>query len=1498
MKKSKLLSFILAAVMIISMIPLTMPVSARESENGFEYEIIDGRATVTAYIGDSYDPIVPNYLGGYPVTAIGDWAFFENLQLTTVTLPESLTLIGNNAFCGCCNLMGINIPESVEHIGDNAFTNCYGFYDINIPSNVEFIGDNAFNGCRNLGRITLSYKVSSIGDYAFANTLITELFIPSKVTSLNTTIIEGCNALTMLSVDPANPVYYSESNCIIDSATSTLVLACKDSIIPENDAVTAIGSRAFANFNDLVSINIPKNITSIGYEAFYSCDNLQTVYYNSKKEDWEKIAIADGNDPIKNAEFFFENGVSSEEPVPEGLSYDIIDGEVTITSYRGSDENLKVPAYIEGYPVTCIGDWSFGNSTSLINVTLPDTVKAIGYYAFFNCYSLQNINIPYGVETIKHSTFLDCYSLTTIDIPETVTVIEDSVFSGCSALTYITLPDSLNTIGSCAFYNCTQITDFSLPKNVAFIGSTAFGECTMLKYLYIPAATVYIGVSLFSGCNELSTVIVDSENTEYYSYSNCIIETANGKVIAGNQYSTIPNDGTVTTIGYRAFYRCSNMNEVFIPKSVTYIDTEAFYDCYSLYTVNYGGSRSAWENIYVSGGNDNLHQANINYYWGDPNPVPDGLTFEIYGDEAVITGYMGSENTLIIPSVIEDKPVTRINSFAFSDNYNLRSITLPDTLTFIDNNAFSRSNCLEEIIIPEGKSELYVGDYAFSECTNLRSINLPDNVVSIGTYAFSNCLSLSYFATPKATQYVGEGAFSGCEMLYSLTITSNVNYIGFGITRGCRWLKEISVYDDNPYYYSTENCIVETASGTIVTGCISNTIPDNPSIIAIGDYAFYGITDIYSLTLPKNIISVGSYAFFECYGITEVYYTGTQEEWDHIYWNSGNDPILSAKRYVNYSGIDGDFVYSEKDGKVSVIGYRGYETSVVVPEFLNGYAVTGIEYRAFYYDYDLESITLPESISYIGVSAFESCSSLKTINLPDSITKIDRDAFHGCSNLEYVDLPQALSYIGISAFSSCFSLRDVTLPDGIEYIGDDAFTFCQSFENVVIPDSITTIRSSAFSSCKNLKSVTIPKSVTAIEGYAFIGCDALESVYIEDLSVWCSTFFANYESNPLMYANKLYVDGVLTNDVVIPDGITCLVREVFLGYEGLTSITLPEGLTTIDESAFMGCINLETVFLPTSITDIGYQAFHNCTSLKTVYYGADEKSFGLINVSEYNEPLYSATVIYDHNDATPDTDLSGLEYSIANGNASITGYIGDISDVIIPATIEGCPVTRIENHAFSQNSVLTSITLPSTVRYIGAYAFYKCDNLTALYIYPAEVLIASLYSRSIGFEEERGIGSYAFFECGKLTHADIPEGAETIGENAFFSCMSLEKITLPDSIRVIGNEAFANCSSLTTVVYGDEKTENEDWKKISIGTGNDELLHADIIIPGDPSDTHVIGDINGDGAVSAMDINLAKRFLSGNVTPTNEQLLAADANGDGVFNGTDSNILMRIVAGS
>ena len=464
-------------------------------------------------------------------------------SLTSIEIPNSVTIIGDNAFNGCSSLTSMTVEENnpvydsrnncnaiIETASNTLISGCKNTV---IPNSVTTIGNYAFDYCRSLTSITIPNSVTTIGNYAFnACNSLTSIVIPNSVTTIGSSAFSSCSGLTSISVAAGNTTYDSRDNCnaIIETTTNTLIAGCKNTIIP--NSVTTIGDHAFHYCSSLTSIEIPGSVTTIGDYAFYDCISLTSI------------------------------------EIPNSVTY--IGGSAFYNCR--SLTSIEIPN-----SVTTIGKSAFGYCSSLTSITIPGSVTTIGYAAFCGCSSLTSVKIPNSVTTIGESAFKYCEGLTSIEIPNSVTTIGNTAFYECHRLANIEIPNSVTTIGELAFYFCSSITSVVIPNSVTTIGASAFSCCGSLTSVVIPNSVTTIGDNAFYYGISLTSItsFIPAEKLfelGYYVFSGIDKENCTLYVPAGaketyaategwNQFTNIvelvPNEITITVNQYGCATYCS-----------------------------------------------------------------------------------------------------------------------------------------------------------------------------------------------------------------------------------------------------------------------------------------------------------------------------------------------------------------------------------------------------------------------------------------------------------------------------------------------------------------------------------------------------------------------------------------------------------------------------------------------------------------------------------------------------------------------------------------------------------------------------------------------------------------------------------------------------------------------------------------------------------------------------------------------------------------------------
>lgn len=497
------------------------------TKNGLIYAIKNGEAIITGYTEAlSGNTVIPDTIDGYPVTAIGGYAFIDCDRLKSVTIPDSIIAIGEYAFIDCDGLTSVTIPDSVTAIGNHAFSDCYGLTSITISHSITAIGEYVFSNCSRLTDVIIPDSVTTVGALAFAFCdRLTSVMIPGSVTTIGDSAFFYCSRLTSVEIPDSVTVIGDSAfdecsglkSVTIGNSVTTIgnyafdgCSGLKSMTIP--DSVTAIGDFAFRDCSGLTSVTIGNSVTTIGDSAFICCDGLTnitipdsvTTIGNSAFESCIGLTgftVAEDNENYSSDAYgvLFNKEQTMLIAYPSGnmrKEYTIPAGVTTIDN-KAFFDCCELTSVTISDSVTTIGDAVFYGCYGLTSVTIPDSVTTIGDYAFFYCYGLPVVAIPAGVTTIGNVAFMYCSGLTSVTLSDRITTIGDSAFMCCSGLTNVTIPDSVTTIGDSAFRDCSGLTSVTLPNSVKTIGYEAFCGCDGLTGATIPDRVDSIGVRAF-----------------------------------------------------------------------------------------------------------------------------------------------------------------------------------------------------------------------------------------------------------------------------------------------------------------------------------------------------------------------------------------------------------------------------------------------------------------------------------------------------------------------------------------------------------------------------------------------------------------------------------------------------------------------------------------------------------------------------------------------------------------------------------------------------------------------------------------------------------------------------------------------------------------------------------------------------------------------------------------------------------------------------------------
>lgn len=444
--------------------------------------------------------------------------------------------------------------------------------------------------------------------------------------------------------------------------------------------------------------------------------------------------------------------------------------------------------------------------------------------------------------------------------------------------------------------------------------------------------------------------------------------------------------------------------------------------------------------------------------------------------------------------------------------------------------------------------------------------------------------------------------------------------------------------------------------------------------------------------------------------------------------NNGQEEPAAASCTVTVTGLYEGFKYNIENNGITITGYSGSETAIQIPSTIHGKQVTKIQDSAF--------------IS----------KKFTSVVIPEGVTTLGKNAFRGNRSLTKLTLPSTISVIGQGAFSMCKSLTDVVIPEGVTQISTDAFNNCESLANVTLPKSLKTIDSNAFADCTALTTVKLPDNLQSITSTSFE-----KTVTIQVNAGSATVDLLNERNisyqiiNPEIYPTTI---GLNEDEKTLTQGDTFQLR--LNSYSGnptnkeLIWSTDNEAVATVDENGMVTAVGEGTAIITGTSVGVAPGAI---------------------------KPAFDTCTIH----------VKGVEgnyvYTVTDGNATIEDYLGTDTEIVIPSTIAGKPVTQIGSMSFWMDDNMTSVVIPEGVTTIGKQAFNGNDNL-------ANIQLPSTLTT---------IGERAFWGTA-ITELNVPEGVTSIGREAFDSCKKLDSVTLPESLTYIGPNAFNSCPSLNEII--------------------------------------------------------------------------------------------------
>lgn len=1183
--------------------------------------VITGLTTIGKY---QTSISIPSIIEGKKVIAIG----FES----DVKSVASLAVMKSDF------LETVVLPETLQLVGDFAFLNCTALKRVIFGGNhLSYVGKGAFAGCSSLEEITIPDNVTAIGDFAFA-----------AITNDQKKAGEGVEQKVF--DDGTMPNNASKEKWYdVPSALAKVNLG-------QNSKLSHLGDYTFYGCTFLKKITLSKAMRDFNYLAFAE-SGIEAVdfYSGGNLIGFDGVVYsADGK-----TLYYYPSYGASEYAVREGaleIAPHAFDGNQAIKSVTFDAQLLKIgasafknaknltSAVFTGDEVTDIGDYAFAGCKELQSAELPADLVNLGAYAYYEDSALTTLKFRGGlVKEIKEYAFYQCSSIVTLKIPNNVTAIGEYAFYACTGLGALTFGayDKLLTVGEYAFADCYTLGETTLPSSITGIGQYAFAGLTKRMNLEISDETdlgrtvEYYGDYAFSNTSiikfTMSTAVKNNASFGKYVFKDCIYLKR-----VSFSYTT-----TYDAVPEGLFYNCSAIEQVSFPNNIVSVGVSAFYGCTNLSEVTFNKVVSIGENSFANC----INLANR----GDTKRImPVGAT------------YVGKR--------------------AFYNCDAITEITVPSTLTILN----------EEI---------------FAECDNLANIYYDANttVDTIGEGAFANCIAIVNAQLPSTlvlrddndtTGFV-KNPFMGCTQLKSFTFNEE-NKNGLYVEDGVIYR---TLYD------GLGNELAERAIYAYPTAksFVTVNIPANVSII--DRYAFAGTT-IEKLAFLKNaviegteavtLIDIGDYAFFKSDLISATF-------------------TYRVKRIGKYAFYQSKIASYELDDTYVFDGCVGY----VINNEYDDYSDNGLNIDDYSFSETLvENITIPTRVWRVGKGAFMNNYQLYSFNIIDGdVTDllVDDYAFYGNARLKKIVIPARVTDIGEGAFAYDVNVTDVIFNERENAItlGKESFAHVHYLYEIYLPSNLTVfgegvfngdtrlknvyfgdvedrtvsggleISARAFEGAYAIENVTIPSYVTKLGDYAFFKTK-LESV----------TFLGEIDDEPLTIGEYAFSEAINLDTIVLPDNLVAIEKGAFANSAiknvDISDIGLP---LTIGNNAFEST-KIESFSFIDRITAIGEYSFFNTKELTRVEFlgnineisnGAFKDTTLLTDVT-FNEAITKIGELAFNNSAIKELSLTTVSTigSEAFANAGLTS-----------ASIEFDGDLKIGRNAFVEND-LTSLTLKAT----------------------------------------------------------------------------------------------------------------------------------------------------------------------------------------------------------
>ncbi len=818
----------------------------------------------------------------------------------------------------------------------------------------------------------------------------------------------------------------------------------------------------------------------------------------------------------------------------------------------------------------------------------------------------------------------------------------------------------------------------------------------------------------------------------------------------------------------------------------------------------------------------------------------------------VITGYTGTDANVVIPDALDGYKVSIIGRQAFKNQYTIRSITIPTTISSIRAEAFWGCSGLSEIyfnavnctipdvwIYSDNRGVGVFSGAGSASATGLKVFfgssveTIPDKLfdtASLDTYGHNGYpyAYVNEVFIPDSVKVIGARAFLGCQDLTTIHFGSNVQQIGERAFYRCKSIKELEFPDSLAFIngYSFCECTslsavkwgngMDTIGDYAFNGCSSLKEANLVAPLStIGINAFSKCISLEKITVPTSVTTIKAEAFLGTVKLSQINYNAVSctvpDVW--VYDDNRGYGVFSGAGSSSVSGLTITFGSGVENvpaklfdtASVSEYGHNGAAYAYLTDIVFSG-ATKTIGSRAFYNCQKLSSVTFGENITDIGSSAFWGCVELKSIVFNNHLTVIGESAFSGCSALTSIEWGSGLDEIGKNAFYGCSSLKTLQLPTPLTIIGIGSFAECSSLETLVIPATVTKLNGEAFINTVKLNSITFNASDCVVSDVWIYDDNRGAGVFSGSGSGSGSGLKVSFGSGVKIIPKNLFETASISEyghngyayayvtEVTIPATVEEISSYVFRTCEKLVKVTI-EGMETV----------IQADSLPTGGTRTMY-----CHKGSTAEAWARENGYAIeyLPDEEPDEPTDEVMVggcVYKLDDDTNTASLIGVEKT-------------SIKKITIPATVSAervktaYKVTAIADDACGNLKKLTSVSIGKNVKTIGESAFAGCIKLSTV----------------TGGAAVIKIGNSAFSGCKVLKNFAVMSKLQTIGASAFKGCVKLTKFTLGKAVKSIGKNAFNGCKGMKAI---DVKTTKLTDKNVGAGAFKNIYKKAKITCP-------------------------------------------------------------------